>query len=88
MNMSELVDVFTSAITQQSNFIAVSVETAGCGGSEIIVNPGVNFSSKLAYYSKAYNDDLTLRAAPDAVKIVAIAVGDSFEELERALLGC
>jgi hypothetical protein len=46
--------------------IEVSVE----GNSpEVIINPKENFEAKLAYYSKAYNEDLTLKANPN-IKIV------------------
>jgi hypothetical protein len=36
---------------------------------EMIVNQPENFAAKLAYYSKAYNEDLTLKNAPH-IKIV------------------
>jgi hypothetical protein len=31
---------------------------------EMIINPKANFEEKLAYYEKAYNEDLTMKAAP------------------------
>lgn len=36
---------------------------------EIIINPMENAENKLAYYAKAYNEDLTLKANP-SIKIV------------------
>lgn len=37
---------------------------------ELIVNPVENFETKLAYYARAYNEDLTLKNNP-AIKITA-----------------
>lgn len=31
---------------------------------EMIMNPKANFEEKLAYYERAYNEDLTMKAAP------------------------
>lgn len=54
---------------------------------EIIINPTENFNKKSYYYSNAYNKNLTLRNAPDKIKIVGFTYGDTFKEIEKDLLG-
>ena len=53
---------------------------------EIIINESENFDSKLAYYKKAYNEDLTLKAF-NGIKIIGFTFGDNFSEIEDDLIG-
>lgn len=54
-------------------FMVVKIETEGNPGTEVIVNPAENFAAKLAYYDKAYNDDMELIAAKNSGKSIRIA---------------
>ena len=47
----------------------IMVETPDTPEYEIIINPPANLPSKMKYYEKAYNDDLTLKSNPN-IKIV------------------
>lgn len=53
-------------------FMVVKIETEGSPGPEVIVNGRENFAAKLAYYNKAYNDDMELIAAKNNGKSVRI----------------
>jgi SLT domain-containing protein len=53
--------------------MVVKIETEGNPGYEVIVNPRENFAAKVAYYDKAYNDDMELIAAKNAGKSVRIS---------------
>ena len=48
---------------------------------EIIINPEDNFETKLNYYSKAYNEDLTLKSNP-SIKIIYY---DFIEDINECL---
>jgi hypothetical protein len=54
--------------TYGADFLVVWVEGA-TPAPEVIVNTPINFEAKLEYYSRAYNEDLTLKANPK-IKIV------------------
>ena len=53
---------------------------------ETIINPNANFDKKFSYYESAYNEDLTLKNAPDKIKIVGFTSGNTFEEIQRDLV--
>jgi hypothetical protein len=52
---------------------------------EVIINPKQNFDTKLTYYIKAYNNDLTLKSF-NGIKIVDFAIGDDFDDIQWMLL--
>lgn len=65
-------------------FMVVKIETAGNPGPEVIVNPAENFSAKLSYYDKAYNDDMELIAAKkngSSVRIVDVLMTNNLNDL-------
>jgi hypothetical protein len=47
-----------------AKFLILEVEGAGGPHPELIINTKENIESKLEYLKKAYNEDLTLKAAP------------------------
>lgn len=53
-------------------YMAVRIQTEGNPGAEVIVNPSDNYEAKVAYYNKAYNDDLELIAAKASGKLIKI----------------
>lgn len=48
---------------------------------EIIINQFENIKTKLAYYQKAYNDDLTLKTF-NGIRIIGFAAGNSLPEIQ------
>lgn len=54
--------------TNDANWMVVVIEGVG-PAPEIIINNKLNFTTKLDYYAKAYNEDLTLKANP-SIKII------------------
>jgi len=85
LTKTELEDVFTRAIETQEQYIGVRIETQGCSKPEIIINPRENFSEKLAYYKRAYNDDLTLKSF-NGIKITGFMYGYDFAEIQDMLV--
>ena len=56
-----------------------------CPKNEVIINERENFDAKLAYYKKAYNDDLTLKSF-NRIQITGIVYGDTLEEIEKRVV--
>jgi hypothetical protein len=54
---------------KKARALVLEVEGAGGPHPELIINSRENIESKLEYIKKAYNEDLTLKAAPH-IKIV------------------
>lgn len=76
---------FDEATKKTAYFVGVKVETKGYPGAEVIINRAENFTAKKDYYDKAYNEDLTLKTAPDIIRITGFAYGNSFSELSRLM---
>jgi hypothetical protein len=62
-----------------ADYMVIRVEGA-TPEPEVIINSKLNFESKLNYYSKAYDEDLRLKANPD-IRIV------SFNFIKKADMG-
>lgn len=83
-NLSELKDCFEEAIRLEAKFIGVLVTMPGVDCPELIINPTENFEYKLAYYSRAYTESLTLKTCKD-ILIITCAYGNSLEEVNAKL---
>jgi hypothetical protein len=69
MTLTGLLNYGTSHFAKHdAQWLIIEVEVEG-NAPEIIINPKENFKAKLAYYQKAYNEDLTLKANP-SIKII------------------
>lgn len=79
--LDELKLAFKEAIESNSKFIAVEVMSKNSLKPELIINPRENFKDKLDYYSKAYNDDLSLKSAPDVIRIEKFAYANALYEI-------
>jgi len=86
LNMNDLEICFNEAAEFDSKFVGVLIKMEGFEKPEIIVNQKENHKSKLAYYKKAYSDDLTLRTFT-GIKIIDFGFGDSMQAIEDDLLG-
>lgn len=88
MKKSELIAGFINAEKTGSKYIGVSIQTEGSSKPEIIINPKENFDEKMKYYTEAYDNDLILIAAKGKkdIRIMEIAMGASFEDIEVQLL--
>lgn len=84
LTMNNLEKCFESAKKENATWIAVVVKTPNCESSELILNTNVNFDTKLDYYRKAYDFELSLKACKD-IKIVGFTFGDTLEEIESYL---
>lgn len=86
MKIGNLEKCFFEASHNGAKYVGVKIQIQGFLKPEVIINEHENFDSKFAYYKKAYNDDLTLKAF-DGIKIVGFTYGDSFEDIEKDLIG-
>lgn len=86
MKLDNLINCFETAIKNNSKYVGIKVAMCGFEENEIIINPRANFEQKLKYYVNAYNEDLTLKNAPDKVEIVGFTYGDSFEDIRADLI--
>ena len=84
MNITCLEKCFKAATDLDVKFIAVKILMDGQEKPEVIINQRQNFESKLAYYTKAYNEDLTLKTY-GGIRIVGFAFGNSFNEIQVKL---
>lgn len=84
LTMGHLEDCFQDAKIDDATWIAVAIKTRGSESSELIINPSVNFDSKLDYYKKAYADNLVLKTY-DGIQIVGFTYGDTLEEIEEEI---
>ena len=85
LTLTDLENVFIRAIETREQYIGVRIETHGSEKPEIIINPKENFSEKLAYYKRAYNDDLTLKSF-NGIKITGFIYGCNFAEIQDMLV--
>jgi len=86
MKIGNLEKCFFEASHIGAKYVGIKVEMQGFPKPEIIINENENFDSKFAYYKKSYNDNLILKSF-DGVKITGFTYGDSFEEIEKDLIG-
>lgn len=87
MKKKEFAGIFKKAIAENARYIGVGIQTEGSSRPEIIINPTENFEEKLKYYRAAYDEDLILVSAKGKkdIRIIAIAAGDSFADIEFLL---
>lgn len=85
LTIKNLIHIFESAIMNDANFVGVKIQMQSFEKPEIIINSAENFKTKLAYYKKAYNDDLTLKTF-SGIKIIGFTFGDDFQEIQGDLI--
>lgn len=81
LTMTELENVFYRAIETGEEYIGVRIKLSELDKPEIIINSNENFASKLAYYKRAYNQNLTLKSF-GAIKITGFMYGSNFAEIQ------
>jgi hypothetical protein len=84
LSLTELENCIEKAYNNGARYIGVKIQMEGFEQPEIIINQRDNFKSKLAYYKKAYNEDLTLKTF-NGIKIIGFDYADSYEKLEYSL---
>lgn len=80
VSINKLEKCFTVAKETNQKFVGVLIQMQGFEKPELIINENENFESKLAYYKKAYNEDLTLKTF-NGIKIVGYAFGTSLNDI-------
>ncbi|MCT4585270.1 MAG: hypothetical protein N4A54_10125 [Peptostreptococcaceae bacterium] len=86
MNLKNLENCFINANKQNKKYVGVLIGMYGFDYPEIIINPNENFNKKLDYYKNAYNYNLTLKNAPDKIKIIGFSYGDTLKDIENDLV--
>jgi len=74
LTIKQFEECFNNAIKFNAFFVEICTEMRGVKESRIILNPSENFENELAWYKKAYNENLTLKAL-DEIKIVGFGYG-------------
>ncbi|SCI08434.1 Uncharacterised protein [uncultured Clostridium sp.] len=87
LTMKKLEETILKAYAEKKNYIGVKVEMSDFKSDEIIINDYYNMLGKLDYYKRAYNEDLTLKSAPDKVKIVGVIAATSYEGIQEYFVG-
>ncbi|WP_431785925.1 hypothetical protein [Paenibacillus lactis] len=82
--MSEMIEIFEDAKEFNANYVAVKILMDGFEKPEIIINEKENIDSKLEYYKKAYNDDLSHKYS-NGIRIVNYSYGNTYDEVKRTL---
>lgn len=82
LTMKYLVNNFEYAKDSGVKYVGVAIAMQGFEKPEIIINAKENFDTKLDYYQKAYNNDLTLKTF-NGIRIVGFTYRDTFEEIEE-----
>jgi len=84
LTITNLEKCFKRAKERSMPFVGVKIQIEGFERPEVIINPYENFDSKLEYYKKAYNDDLTLKAF-NGIKIISFTCGDNYSDIQSDL---
>ncbi len=79
--MKDLEDCFILAKEYKCKYVGVLIEMEGFETPELIINKRPNFDSKLAYYKKAYNEDLTLKTF-NGIKIIDCLCGNNLNMMQ------
>lgn len=85
MDLIALENCVKEAKESNAKYLAVLVNMEGFLKPEIIINSEENFDAKLAYYKKAYTEDLVLKTF-SGIRIVGFTYGNDFSEIESALM--
>ena len=88
MRKKQFIEIFKQAIAAHAAYIGVGIQTEGSSRPEIIINPIENFEEKLKYYRAAYDEDMVLVSAKGKkdIRIIAVAWGDSFADIEFQMM--
>lgn len=64
--------IVAEGVGRRRDYLAVRIETEDNLSPEVILNPIENLAEKMAYYDKAYNDDMELIKAKESGKLIRI----------------
>jgi predicted Fe-Mo cluster-binding NifX family protein len=84
MRKAEFKKIVAEGVARARAFLIVKIETEGNPAPEIIINPAENITAKMAYYERAYNDDMELIAAKEngkSIRIVDAIMTNNFNDL-------
>lgn len=84
--MQKLENVFIDAWRNGADYIGILIMMPGFEKPELIINHYSNFKSKLAYYKKAYNENLELKANNE-IKIIDADWEFGIEGFKNGLIG-
>jgi hypothetical protein len=80
LNLTKLEECFNVAKETYQKYVGVLIQMQGFEKPELIINESENFETKLAYYKKAYNEDLTLKTF-NGIKIIGYAFGSNLYDV-------
>ena len=84
MKKSEFKRIVEDGVARGKSFLVVKISTEGNAEPEIIINPIANVKAKMAYYDRAYNDDLELITAKNngtSIRITDVLLTTNLNDL-------
>lgn len=81
LTITNLENCFNDAKSLNYTYVAVVVDMQGFEKPEVIINRKENFDEKLAYYKRAYDENLILKSF-NGIRIIGFAYADTFENIE------
>lgn len=86
LTIKNLENCFKVASQTHQQYVAVVVRMEGFPSDEVIINDYNNFDAKLEYYKSAYDEKLNHKFSK-GISIIGFTYGDSFEDIEKDLIG-
>lgn len=83
LDMKMFEEAFDSRWAKESNFVGILVDINGV--KEVIINSKENYQTKLEYYKKAYNENLTHKH-DTKVKIIDFTFAVNYDAIQEELL--
>lgn len=84
LNINNLEKCFYEASHKGMKYVGVKVKMLQFPEAQIIIDSNENFDKRFSYYKEVFCDNLE---SEKGNRIIGFTYGDSFEELEKDLLG-
>lgn len=86
LTLTDLNNQYNDVKEDNYKYFALKINTKGNDKAEIIINSNENFENKIAYINKAYNENLTLKNAPDIISIEGWVFAQDYDGIEKTLV--
>lgn len=84
MKLKNLEKCFYEASVKGEKYIGVKIKMQQFEEPQIIIDPNINFDKRFSYYKEVFGEDLI---SSQGNEIIGFTYGDTFEEIEKDLLG-
>jgi hypothetical protein len=84
LKLENLEKCFYEASVKGAKYVGVKIQMQKFEEPQIIIDPNINFDKRFSYYEEVFGENLE---SGQGNKIIGFTHGDSFEEIEKDLLG-